>query len=180
MSISGQLALDREDLDERMAAIAGPPLPRAEVEGLVRALGRHIGLPELALDAEGEAELVIAGDVELSLVHLPQLPGIVVAAPIPNVPVARPEYLKIMMQANMSWRLTRGGAFVMLPGRDDVMLCCLIVLSAGENAVERLDRELADIVAYVRFWQAEIDTALAREREAEETAAAVSVGAVRA
>lgn len=174
------MALDRDALNERLAALAGPPLPRAEVARLVQALGRQIGLPELALDEAGEVELVIDGDVELSLVHLPHLPGIVVAAPVPNLPVQRPEYLKIMMQANMSWRLTRGGAFVMLPGRDEVMLCCLVVLGTEENDVDKLDRELADIVAFARFWRAEIDTALARERDAAATEAAVSTGAFRA
>lgn len=169
---------DLQAFDERIRALDGQAISRTDAARFVAALGRHIGLPELKLDEAGEVELVIDGEMELALLHLPHIPGLVVGAPVPNLPVERPEYLKTMMQANMSWPLTRGGVFVMLPGRDEMMLCWLVAIDHGD--VARFDGELADCVAFARFWAAEIDAALERERQAAAAAAAVPTGAIRA
>jgi hypothetical protein len=178
MTVTPRSAIGSAIFDERIRSLDGGLVERADAERFVAALGRHIGLPQLQLDEAGEAEFVIDGEVELSLVHLPHLPGLVICAPVPNVPVDRPEYLKILMQANMSWRLTRGGAFVMLPGRDEVMLCWLVAIDHGD--VAHFDGELADCVAFARFWKAEIGEAVERESQARQAEGSVPAGAVRA
>lgn len=160
-----ETGLASERFDRALEALPQEPLLRADVDSFLRAFGEHIGVAGLALDEDGLAVITIDGEVELTLLHLIQLPGLIVAAPIPDVPIDQPAYLTALFQANMSWPLTRGGIFAMLPNFDEIMLCWM--LFPGDRDLERIDREFAEIVEFAKSWTAEIAAARKAEQAAD-------------
>lgn len=141
--------------DAALQEIYGRTFERADAEAVLADLARHIGCERLELDEQGVAEITVDGDVDVMLLHLPHLPGLVAAAVVAEDAADGGALARRLLQANMSWAVTHGGTFAMLPGRPEVMLCRLVAL-AGRD-VAGLDRELATFVDLVRVWRDEIE-----------------------
>lgn len=145
--------IDSDVLESELAKLRETELSREEVNKILHGLGEIIGIEDLALDEHGVVELTIDDTLEVSLIHLQNFPGIVVAIAMPKGSEESAAVLRKLLQVNMSWSLTQGGSFVYVPPQ--VALCRLIPLTSGDSA--RLDRELATFVALGKAWQAEIE-----------------------
>lgn len=139
---------------------------RADVDAAVAALGAEIGIADLALDEDGMAELSVDDDVDVTLMYLPHTPGLVLAAEVANARDLGDEELRDLLQSNLSWDLTLGGAFAMLPESEEVLLCRLM-LSAGREAAE-LDEEIDAFVEVVRGWREALGERLQEVEEPRE------------
>lgn len=139
-----------EKFSRLIKSAAAGPLSRSEVNTVLAALAEHLGLSGLALDEDGLAQLTIDGTVDLMIYHLPHLPGVIIAVPLDQVASDDPAALKVMLQANMSWPLTRGGIFSILPNTGQTVLCWHLIIA--DRDVERIDRDLAEMVAYAKTW----------------------------
>jgi hypothetical protein len=155
---------DDESFDRTILSLNQETVSHEQAAEFVRTLGVHVGIEDLEIDEDGAAELTIDGEIGLSLVHRPPLPGLMVAMPLPEVPVDEPRYLTALLEANMAWPLTRGGVFGMLPGRAEVMLCWFLPIADGDPG--RADRTLAGLVEVARSWRARLAAARAREEGA--------------
>lgn len=144
--------IDADAIELELARTREVQLSREDVNDVVHGLGEIIGIEDLALDEQGVVELIIDDDVELSLIHLSNLPGIVAAAPMPEGTERNPRVLRKVLQTNMSWATTQGGSFVFVPPR--LALCRLVPLSSRDSS--RLDRELAMFVDLVGAWKREV------------------------
>lgn len=166
-----------EKFEAAVETLGGAAIARPQVNAFLKELGAHIGVADLALDDGNTAWLTVDGDVELALLHLPHLPGLIVATPVPNVPTNHPVYLKTLLQAHMSWSLTRGGVFAKLPNVEPIMFCWLLLIA--DRDLERVDRELAEMVDFAKFWIGEIDTALEAERTGTAAVDTAPKGSIR-
>jgi hypothetical protein len=126
---------------------------RADVAAALAELARHLGLERLELDAQGTAEITVDGEIDVTLAHLPPLPGLVAAAVVAEA-AGDGALARRLLQANTSWALTQGGSFAMLPGRPELMLCRLIPVVGRDGAA--LDQDLAAFVELVGAWRDEI------------------------
>ncbi|MEM6365857.1 MAG: CesT family type III secretion system chaperone [Planctomycetota bacterium] len=138
-----------EMIESEIERLRDTKLDREDANQVVRELGEIIGIEDLQLDEEGVAELIIDGQVELSLVHLPELPGIIAAAALPEGMEADPAVLRQILATNLSWQATQGGCFTFVEPR--LAICRLIPLGPGQS--ELLDQELARFVHRARAWQ---------------------------
>jgi hypothetical protein len=151
---------DATSVEQRIQQAAASDLSRADVQQILDQLARHLGIAALTLDGDGSAELLIDDEVPLTLIHLPGFPGLVVSAPLPDAPGARGDLLLYLLQANMSWTMTRGGAFGILPaagpGSETELRLCRHLLLADRD-LARIDRELGTFVDDLIRWTEEID-----------------------
>ena len=80
--------IDQNEVDRLEQAVtdaaAARELTREDVAAIVRDYGDYIGVEDLALDETGSAALNVEEEIDIALVHLPQFPGIVVAAEMDN------------------------------------------------------------------------------------------------
>ena len=137
--------------DRMVADIAEGPLSREAIDRLLAALGDRIGTKGLALNEDGVALLIIDGAIELTFTYLSHLPGLIVSVHLEDVPSDEVGPLKAMLRANMSWPLTRGGIFSLTPGTDQVALFWLLL--THDRDLERIERELAEMVAHAKTWR---------------------------
>jgi len=162
--------MTNHDFDPQARALVEHAIDREQIDAALAELGKTLGTGPLALDDTGQVRLRVDGDLELTLAHVPGVAGFVAAAPIISAPLDRPEILRTLMQANLSWPLIQGGTFAMPPGREVAMFCRVLPLF-GAGAQE-MDGQLAAFVDLVRFWNAEIAHALetdAKHRRSAET-----------
>lgn len=141
-----------EAIDAAFQRMHDQAFGRDEAQALLDGLSAHLEMERLVLNEDGAAEMTVDGDLDVSLLHIPPLPGLVVAAAVADEGA---EIARRLLQANLSFELTQGGSFVMLPGQTVPMLCRLITVSP-DNA-DQLDRELALFVELVRAWRDELD-----------------------
>ncbi len=151
---------DATSIEQRIQQASASELSRADVQKILDQLAGHLGIASLKLDAEGSVELLVDDEVPLTLVHLPGFPGVIVSAPLPDAPGARGDLLLYLLQANMSWTMTRGGAFGILPAAGpgpgtELRLCRHLLLPDRDLA--RIDRELSTFVDDLIRWTEEID-----------------------
>lgn len=149
--------IDVDAIEAELARMQDRELSRGEVDEIIRGLGDIIGIEELALDEEGTIELVVDEQVTLTMIHLPNVHGVVAAAVMPDGVAEDDAILRELLQTNMSWVATQGGTFVYLPPR--VALCRLIPLASGDAA--RLDQELAMFVKLAKAWQDDLSDQIA-------------------
>jgi hypothetical protein len=133
--------------------ISERPCERADVAAALADLGRQIGVERLELDEQGTAEITVDGGIDVTLAHLPPLPGLVAAAAVAEADDGG-VLARRLLQANTSWALTQGGSFAMLPGRPELMLCRLIPVAGRDGAA--LDQDLAAFVELVVAWRDQI------------------------
>lgn len=160
--------IDKEQLEQTLTDYANQPtLTREDVDAILLDYGNYIGVDELVLDENNTTALTIEDEVEIALVHLPHFSGIVAVAEIDPEVREHPPLLKRMLQANMSWELTHGGCFAVIPPAKQLVLCRLIGLL--DRDLQRIDRELAAFVQLVEAWQQELEMGLLIDDEAETT-----------
>ncbi|MEM7023292.1 MAG: CesT family type III secretion system chaperone [Pseudomonadota bacterium] len=138
-----------------LTAIEDQVPSRAEIQTVLTAYASYVGLQSLKLDERGIAECIVDDELPLTFLHLPHLPGIIVAAPLPGDATRDDALLRGLLRANLSWSNTQGGSFALLPPLREPMLCRLIPLVKIDAAT--LDRELASFVDLVRAWHVEIE-----------------------
>jgi hypothetical protein len=129
-------------------------MSREEIAALVRALGEKIGLADFAFDADGLATIA-AEDLVLLASCQQGFPGFTAAALLPNERRARPIVYRRLLQANLSWDETGGGAFFLLPGDDTLALASRI--SLADRDLDRAARDLTNLVELGRHWTTEIE-----------------------
>jgi Tir chaperone protein (CesT) family len=139
---------------------------RADVAAALANLARQLGLEGLELDEQGTAGITVDGEIDITLAHLPHLPGLVAAAVVAEAAGEDGALARRLLQANTSWALTQGGSFAMLPGRPELMLCRLVAVVGRDGAA--LDQELAAFVDLVRAWRDDIEEALEEPAAPEE------------
>ena len=164
--------IDSSAIEAELARLRDTQLNREDVDEIVRGLGKIVGIDDLALDESGVAELVVDDDIELSLLHLPTLPGIVAAVCMPDGAENNDALLRRLLQSNMSWALTQGGCFAYVPPR--LALCRLIPLAPSDS--ERLDRELAAFVELCKAWRREITDFLSGVAQPQEESSEQEAG----
>jgi Tir chaperone protein (CesT) family len=130
---------------------------RADAAAALADLARHLGCERLELDEQGTAEITVDGAIDVTLAHLPHLPGLVAAAVVAE-DAADGALARRLLQATTSWEVTQGGTFAMLPGRPELMLCRLVAVVGRDGAA--LDQELAAFVDLVGAWRDHIEEAL--------------------
>jgi hypothetical protein len=141
--------MQAETIETLIQQAATTQLSRADVQQILDGLAGHLGLDQLKLDQDGAAELVIDDELPLTLIHLEGFPGVLLHAPMPDQPEHRGPLLRYLLQANMSWALTGGGAFAM--GPDGELALCRHLLLADRD-LERIDRELATFADQATGW----------------------------
>lgn len=156
--------IDSDALEAELSRLRDTELSREQIDEIIHGLGDIIGVEDLALDEQGVAELTVDDDVELSLIHLPAFPGIVAAAAMPEGAEENDLVLRRLLQTNMSWSLTQGGSFVMVPPR--LALCRLVPLATQDS--NQLDHELATFVDLVQAWRGEIEAFMSIESQPQE------------
>ena len=130
-------------------------LSREDVQAILHQFATHIGLDGLELDETGSAEIVVDEGVVVTLDHQPGFPGVVASSPMPDDPEHRGDLLRRLLKANMSWALTRGGAFGLLPPDDDLRFCRHLLLA--DRDMERIDQALSGFVQDVTRWTEDIE-----------------------
>ena len=152
--------LDIQALEKTLVELDGAAaLTRDDVAEVLRDYGNHIGVRDLEMDEHGAGGLRFDDDgLELALAHLPQFPGIVAVAELDPAIRRDAELLKRLLQANLSWQLTLGGCFAVIPPRKALVLCRLIGFL--DRDLERIDREFASFVDLVRRWQEALEVGL--------------------
>lgn len=153
-SHQGDSAVDSDLIETALQHMSQAKLSRQDVQAILTQYAKHIGVEALALNKEGTVQITIDNETELSLVHLPHFPGLIVASPMPKKASQHRAILCELLQANMSWEMTHGGSFAMLPPGNDLMLCRLVSLATGD--IELLDRELAAFVGLAQHWHKKI------------------------
>ena len=153
------MTIDSDTIETELSRLRNVELTRDQIDTILVELGDHIGVDQLKLDENGVAELIVDDEVELSLVHLPTFPGIVAAVPMPEGSEESNEVLRRLLRTNMSWTMTQGGCFAIVPPR--VALCRLVLLAEGQT--EQLDNQLAMFVDLAKAWQEEIQSFLHEE-----------------
>jgi len=148
-------AIDPEQLDAKLQKLRDIKVTREDVVVVLGDLAKRLGMDSLTLGDNNAAELVVDDEVGLSLVYLEHFPGIVAAIPLPGEQARSPEVLLRLLRANMSWALTQGGTFAMLPGHKEPMLCRLF--ASLERDAKRLEQELAQFVELGIAWRNAID-----------------------
>ena len=141
--------MQAETIETLIQQAATTQLSRADVQEILDGLAGHLGLDQLKLDQDGAAELVIDDELPLTLIHIDGIPGVLLHAPMPDQPEHRGPLLRYLLQANMSWALTGGGAFAMGPD-GDLALCRHLLLA--DRDLERIDRELAAFADQATGW----------------------------
>lgn len=143
-----------EPLEATIQQIAEERLEESEIRSLVRELGSHLGVDALELDEDGMGSLG-ADDAVVLLSRQAGFPGITASVLLPNEPTARPLIYRRLLQANLSWADTGGGAFFLLPGDDTLILARRI--SLAHRNPERAASELSDLIELGRHWITEIE-----------------------
>ena len=147
-------AVDRDELDRTLHRLREVVLTRKDVDAVLQALAARWGVDAIALDESNSAELAVDGEIPLYLIHLPHLPGLVAAIPMPPGVADSPRTLAELLRANLSWQLTQGGTFGMAPGLDQPMLCRLVLLAGMDSAA--LDNELASFADFAKAWREDL------------------------
>lgn len=141
----------QDTLETLLQRTVDRPPTREDLDASVAELGIHLGIDGMVLDDDGVAEITVEDDVDVTLMHLPGAPGLVLAAEVANSRDLGHDELRRILQSNMSWDLTLGGCFAMLPESDEVLLC-RVVLSVGREASD-LDQEIDAFTDVVRGWR---------------------------
>jgi hypothetical protein len=161
--------IDSAAVESALQQMRDVQLTREDVDKVLAELAERIGVASLALDENNVVSFTVDDEIEITLVHIPHLPGIVAASPVPDRPGERGDLLKRLLQANMSWELTHGGTFGMIPPGKELMLCRLIPLA--DKSVERLETELAGFAELAGSWQAQVEDFLDFLPEGDDEAA---------
>lgn len=88
-----------------------PPPSRDQAQAALDELASELEMDGLVLDRNDVAELIVDGELPVSLNWFTELPGLVATAPMPESASDDPRTLALLLQANQSWALTHGGAF---------------------------------------------------------------------
>lgn len=118
---------------------------REAAQAALSALAATLGMDALTLDEQGAAELVIQEKLRLSLTWGEGQPGLIAAAAMPDELASDPLALSAALQANGSWSVTQGAAFLVIPGTGKLALCRHILLPSPEAG--DVGRVLADELA---------------------------------
>ena len=146
--------VDRDRLDHTLQQLNETRITRDDIDAVLNQLAERLELDSLRLDENNTAELTVDDSIALYLVYLTHQPGLIAAIPLPARQSDRPEVLAQLLQANLSWELTQGGIFGMVPGFKEPMLCRLMVITDRDRAqVDRLDRDLAGFVELATAWR---------------------------
>jgi hypothetical protein len=144
-------SIDSQRLENDLQRLKAIQVTREDVDAVLTDLAKRLGMESLTLDENNAADLVIDDAVDLSLLYLDHFPGLMAAMPLPQENGCMPARLLRLLQANMSWAMTHGGTFAMLPGQKDPVLCRLFVLL--DRDAERLEQELARFVELGIAWR---------------------------
>ena len=144
-----------ERLESTIQQITEERLEVSEIRSLVHELGTRLGVEALEFDDDGVATLA-AEDAVLVLSCQEGFPGFTASVLLPNEPNARPLIYRRLLQANLSWTDTGGGAFFLLPGDDTLVLARRIGLA--DRDTERAASELSKFVELGQHWITEIET----------------------
>lgn len=143
-----------ESLESAVQQLIEQPMADAEVRSLARALGERVGVEDLELDRDGLATIA-AEDAVVLLSCQQGFPGLTASVLLPNEPRARPLVYRRLLQANLSWAETGGGAFFLLPDDDTLVLAGRIGLAHRD--LDRAAAELSQLVELARHWTTEIE-----------------------
>jgi hypothetical protein len=143
-----------ETLNTQLGQLADANVNREQVNEQLAAFAQHLELPGLQLDDDGMAFLELEDEYEVVLLHLPGSPGVIVSAPVGNAETAATDLLQHLLQSNMDFELTRGGALGVDPGGRHLMFSRLLIL-AGRSPGQ-MEADLADIAGIAQTWRNEI------------------------
>ncbi|MCD0457859.1 type III secretion system chaperone [Roseiconus lacunae] len=142
-----------ESIETELERLSGAKLNREDANAVLGSLGEIVGISDLAFDDSGVVELVIDDDIELSLIHLADLPGVIAAVCMPEGIEQRSDILCRLLQTNLSWPATQGGCFVYIPNR--IALCRLVPVTSCDAT--ELDHNLASFVTLAAQWREELE-----------------------
>lgn len=125
-------------------------MEKAQADILIAELGDRLGIPAMALDAEGVAVVSIDDDLVVVGVRYDQQSGAIdLRAGLDDVP-ASPARLSRMLAANFSWQQTRGAIFALDAANGRLELRRRL---AGERLDGgQLNEALEDLVADAIAW----------------------------
>ena len=162
--------LDSDAVETLLQKVKEAPLSREQIDEVLSQFAEEAGIEGLALDENDSALLVVDGDVEIHLLYLEHLPGLIAASPLPDRPDNRGHLLRQLLKANMSWDLTQGGTFGMLPKDKDLMLCRLLPLTEEDSS--QFEQMIAGFVEHALAWRHHVLDNLGEEGESEQSAPA--------
>ncbi|MEW4486714.1 type III secretion system chaperone [Thalassoglobus sp. JC818] len=145
--------IDADQIEKDIMVLKDVTLSRQSIDDLMQSLGEMIGVEEeggLALDDDGIVEVIVDNDVELTIAHLPHLPGVVVAAPMPEEAASNAQVLRYALRMNLNWMNIEGGCFSFV--EPYLAMCKFIPLHQGTAA--KLDQELARFIGKSKQWKA--------------------------
>ena len=134
------------------------PPKRDQAQKALNELAKELDMDGLVLDRNDTAELIVDGELPVSLNWFAALPGLVATTPMPEAAADDPRTLARVLQANQSWALTHGGTFAKLPTGNDLVLCRLLLfpteITQGRGIGAAMADDLARFVALAKEWRA--------------------------
>lgn len=138
-------------------------MDRDQVAALIAQLGGEIGIPSLALDADGSCTLFIDdGGVIVSLGHNTVTGSIDLMVCLDAVePAAVP--LNLLLQANFAWRGSRGATFAIEPASGALVLQRRVTAADGAE----LRQALEELIDAAEAWSKRLASDVAPAAQAE-------------
>ena len=146
------IQIDADQIEKDIMVLKDVTMSRQSIDDLMQSLGEMIGIEDengLALDDDGIVEVIVDNDVELTIAHLPHLPGVIVAAPMPEETASNPQVLRYALRMNMNWMNIEGGCFTFVDPY--LAICKFIPLHQGTAA--KLDQQLARFIGKSKQWK---------------------------
>ena len=151
--------MDERDLEIDVAAVGNSKLRREDVEAILAAFAKRRGLAQPRFDANGEIPFTVGGELEVVLTHVAQFPGVLAAVALPRALAARPDVMRALLQANLSWQANGGGTFGRAADAGGFLYCQLMPLH--ERDERSFERQLLAFAARAEAWLLWIEDELA-------------------
>ena len=144
--------------DQAISRIAETRLDRTDIEAILAKFTARNQLPALRFGDDGMTELSIAGEVDLALFLVPDFPGLMVAACLPEELAEHSDICRELLQANLGWAQAHGATFSKFPNDGPFALCRCIALATGDDRA--FEQELLAFAEQAAEWIDEIELGL--------------------
>ena len=146
--------LDSDVAESMLQKVKDAPLSREQIEGVLARFADEVGIEDLVLDENDSALLVVNDDLEIRLLYQEHFPGLIAASPLPDQSGNRLRLLRQLLRANLSWELTQGGTFGMLPKDKQLMLCRLLPLTETDST--QFEQMISGFADHALAWRQHI------------------------
>ncbi|MEO1017731.1 MAG: type III secretion system chaperone [Pseudomonadota bacterium] len=146
------------DIEAELRRIEASAVTRDDVEFVVKAFASRYGIDGLQLDEQGRTAIQTQDGYVVTLTYLPDRQGIIAALAMPEELGTRPDLLRELLEANLSFRQNTGGTFGKMPEGKQVIYCKVIPVTGQDAAA--FEQDLRRFFEVATGWLQDIELAL--------------------